>query len=85
LKSIKLLESWRFNPHQGTLYLDASCFILDFTGKEVSYVDYSKTSWAKSGISRVSNTSSNVYGFEQTKLVTHSGDIVDDAAGDKIS
>jgi hypothetical protein len=82
LKSIKLLETWRFNPHQGTLFLDATCFILDFTGKEVSYVDYSKTSWTKSVISRVSNTSSNVFGFDQTKLVSHSGDVVDHAAGD---
>ena len=48
----------------------------------MSYVDYRKTYWAKSEISRVKKTSGNVYGFDQTKLIRHSGDIVDHEAGD---
>jgi hypothetical protein len=61
-------------------FLDATCFILDFAGKEVSYVDYRKTYWSE--ISRVKKTPGNVYGFDQTKLIRHSGDIVDHEAGD---
>jgi len=44
LKTIQLLEKWRFDGP--IIYLDASCLIYDFHGKQLGLVDYAHREWS---------------------------------------
>jgi len=69
LRRIRMIEKWRFDGH--TIFLDASCLIFDFHGKNLGKVDYCHTSW----------DNGNGSGLNRSAPVVHSGDVVDSDTG----
>ena len=84
LKKVKMLEKWRFDG--SVRFLDASCLIYDFDGKNIGIVDYSDTSWSGSSSScenaKIMKIGSSTYGFNHRfPCICHSGDIIDRESG----